>query len=114
MQAIAITLPAGGAYEAGDTARVELDGEILEPAVDLAPGGDAFDEDIVIATSPLEHGKYTVAVTTVDAIGNETAAASVDRFLNTGPSDVRDASFVQEELDGNWTFAITPPLEWDS
>ncbi len=112
MQSIAITLPTGEAYEAGDTARVELDGVVIDPAVDLAPDGVAFDADIVIPTGLLEHGLHTVEVTTVDAIGNETATGSVDRFLNTGPSEVRDMAFARQELDGNWTFAITPPVEW--
>ncbi len=113
MQGMTITLPAGEAYESGDTARVELDGVVFDPAVDLAPDGEAFDEDIILTTPPLAHGLHTVDVTTIDAVGNETATASVDRFIDTGPTEVRDMAFAQEEPDGNWTFDITPPFEWE-
>jgi hypothetical protein len=107
MVPLSITLPASSDYAAGDALEVALDGVVIAAAVELKPAGADFPET-VLTTDPVGYGLHTVDLVALDALGNRSAAASIDVFVNTGPRPPANLRFEAQTGDGPLTFGFTP------
>ncbi len=99
MAILRITLPPASGYDAGDVARVRVDGRPIGDAIDLAPGGGDFAGQ-VIDTADLASGLHTVSVTVSDGLGNAGAPVESVVFLNAAPRPAANLRFDAQDGAG--------------